>query len=622
MNRPLLLVGALALAAPARSQVSEGPDSTSLVHVGSVEWPNAQLGNPASVTRLAAGDLTGDGLADVAALAGTSVVMLYGPAAHNCMVALGATATDLDVARGAGPGHDAVAIVRSTGLALVSIDASGTISTTPGNLATSEWLGALKVRCADLDASGTADFVGLGANGTRILVHTSGTTPVDAAFDASETVLDLAPLRWEANVWRIAALTTAGVRVYDLTGTLLETPYSTTSGEAISVLDGAARDRIALLHRTSGLQYVTVLKRNAAPDDPCELPMNTAFALSSGDDNLDRDDEVLVSHTSHYGAVYLPNQFPVPPNLVGANNTVLNGDLLFSSPPFYLETTMRELPGTLNATPVLFADLDGDGRADALSSVPWAISPPGSFARLFPVHLNVTPSIPTGLLAPNEFLHSFGAWIFHDDDGIPESPENDQYRLIAEVVLDFRNAPWPAEANAVQVVVWRQDEPGSTLDHHAVEHYVYETGALGTNNKVQIGIDFTDNFIEVASQSWAAACFGQLYWMEIRPIEYESTSQTILQAFATRVCALGHGNTITGEIPGLVAIGHPDQMPVIESVSVAGCALPPQGSSGGGSSQVVTGVRRRRIPNYDPYVLPTIPTPPATTLRFNVSTFD
>lgn len=617
-NRSFVPLVLLCLAGPAGAQ-SPGDDSLDFTLDGTTTW-NPALGAPGVVTRMVAGKFNGDGEIDAVVLAGSQPALLYSVTTHSTAIPLPAPATDLDVARGAAPGGwDAVAVVRDTGLVLVTCDAASAAYAS-ANIATSEWLGALRVRCADLDASGAVDYVGLGANGSRILVHRSSGASPDASFDCPETVLEVEPLRWETNVWRIAVRTSAGVRIYDLAGTQVEPLYVYSDTTAMTVLDGTVRDRIGLLYDLSGTPTLTVLKRGAPSDDPQEVPGTGAFGLASADVDFDRADEVVLTHLDNHGALFVKNRFPGLPNLALDEYTVLNGAIHV---PDFGPTTLREFVATAPTTAPLFADLDGDGRGDVLLSVRGALTPgPGDWQQFvaltngqYPAPptppplppgqesylYQLTGDLPESLLAAGETVAKVGAQVVNftvEVEGEGESTFVDQSRVDLRFHLDFRSTAWPATANAVQIILWRQESLPSALDHHAVTNEVWPLGSIESGFA---GLKVELPLAETIGEPGTAGCFNQIYWVEVRPVVWDDQAETVTETFNTRVCAIGRSSLTMGAVWGIVPWVHADHMPVPSGMD--------DGCGGWGGATVLTGIRRRRIPATIPPVPPVVPLP-------------
>jgi len=122
------------------------------------------------------------------------------------------------------------------------------------------WDAVVGLRPADLDGLGPDDLIGATASGLYTLENDGTGWVAGSTVSFPGALLDLVPLNWDLDSeLECAVLSTAGLYVYDLGGTLLD--YFVGSGPAgmiarIPAMDGYPRERIAWVFPAGGNHYL------------------------------------------------------------------------------------------------------------------------------------------------------------------------------------------------------------------------------------------------------------------------------------------------------------------------------------------------------------------------------
>jgi len=205
--------------------------------------------------RAVAAELDGDGHLDYVWQNNTSVRTAHGIYIYESFSTLATGVTDFDVIEGIGTaGRDGLGLLLSTGLTVRTWEPQGVVDDVwESNL----WNDALLVRAGELEP-GSPGFVGVDADSETILVTLGAAGHPTSSFTVEETppmtVIDLAPLQWDGSGdAEIAILTTDGVYVHRLDGTLVEFFRSAAPGDVIVPMkEQAGAQPLAWLTTSSG----------------------------------------------------------------------------------------------------------------------------------------------------------------------------------------------------------------------------------------------------------------------------------------------------------------------------------------------------------------------------------
>lgn len=460
-----LLLAAPAVAAPVQFGVP-------LLDHGSLEW-SAPLPAPGIPGRTAVGEITGGARLDLVVRAGASGARLFlfdgvwdGAGGFD----LGVDALDFDVLPNGGTdGRAAIAYTTSSGLEkLVFVPATLTFSTV--SIAAGDWNGATLVRCADVNQSGATDFLGLASDGHTVLyLRDVGGSMVSSAFDAGAAVLDVRALQWGfGGALEIAILTAGGVQVRAESGTLVDHfANAGQPGDAIAVLRASPTvDRLAWVTKaasTGNAQELRTLRRQSPKSTSYgTLPRQGIFSVQAADVDGDGDSDLLCARSGSAVPLFLENL----DELGGASFD----PVAFAGEPAWSPSGSQ----THHATPA-FADFDNDRRGDVV--VPWR--PTASTAALQLLHAE--PAIAS--TSVDVFLCD-STHLFTMKE-LASPPHN---------VLDFwvRFTDVPADADAIEVTVWRQSGAYPANVHQAAEisyRFAIPAGTAGDYHLTGIAIE-------------------------------------------------------------------------------------------------------------------------------------
>jgi hypothetical protein len=329
---PLFLAG---LAANAQAQFADVRWHGDTMWDETFEAPE----EPGTFWRSQAGDFDRNDAKDVFVLSGGQLIFMYSPASWDALrLEGGLSSTINDIA--AIPAPDAPTAVQAPyGDLLVYVDAVGLACVYPvftngvvtGFAATamsatgSVWANAVRLRTGDVDANGDVDCIGIKSesgpppNQTILVRRTQAGVGHTTSFSVGATAYDLKVLQWDSDAQlEIAVLTTAGVKVYDYNGTLLNThannASTTTDTDAIAVFrtQGYAYDRLAWARRrpapnSSEQELVELAGASVYPTGIYFSATDRATAMVAGDVPtstsggyvLDGNDELMVAHEAH-----------------------------------------------------------------------------------------------------------------------------------------------------------------------------------------------------------------------------------------------------------------------------------------------------------------------------------
>lgn len=566
-------------------------------------WPSGATPN---FRRLVAGDFRADQSLDVAVLEGNALHLWHDPSFANHRVELASSdVNDVDVAaQGAGQA-DALAIVRSTGLFVVTLPISPSnppIVTAVSTSNPSVWNGATLVRCADFNSDGVTDYVGLASDGLTILRLIGGSGGATDSFVSPHTVRDLGLFMWDLDSHReLAVATSSGMFVHELVGAGAWSPAATyDSGDdcfTMSVLRGASRDRIAWAVDYSVADEVHVA-RNGYPLEPVQLAIGMeVVGLSAADGDGDGDIDIMVNTRQHLAPIYIRNYNPTIPAFATAfawaAATVDNDPLL------------PTLPASNNNCPPLFRDFDYDGRADLFLALPQTTStlnqsPAGVFMPFTDV-----PGVPLEI-----------EWI--DGGGVTQSGSG-QPVLRLSLTADILPTVNGVTANALDVIVYRQSVAFADLEPGVLAHQLYRCDNVNTGDKLHIWVGINDNECFLNSQSQSG-----LYWFEIWPRCYDwgttwpESDPVLIRNYARKFAAVGA--TEASVCDYLIDTGGEDgrllndllATYVPESTSLLTCtgAIDCLSEGTGGTTQGPAAVIRVRLPTIPPNTeYPTTRTP-------------
>lgn len=567
-----------------------------------------------SITRIDSGWIDLDGQRDAVLLAGTSVCFVPNASTGNDVIVLpSVVANDCAVAGKLGSGDfDAIAVVGAGGLVRLDCTGVGEVTFTSTTIdAGGGWAGAVRVRCADLDASADADYFGVGSDLRTILVRLA-TAGSSTSFTVPFDVLDVMAVNWDADAaLEIAVLTPGEVRIHERNGNLKERFVGdATSGDSFAYIDmpHPTRDRIVWIdHAAGGAQVLRILKPGTMESGgnlSTHAPAETFFGMSPVDIDLDGDDDVVIARTSAYEPLFLLNEFPNAP--------------MFTAPasgatPGYLDTGSTATPAGANVCAPHCADLDADGDVDGLMCL-------GS-ANLLAVAHNLAapfepPPPPPGTF-PEEAVNVGKGTAPHPLELMPSG----EIKLVGGVpTFRVRFEPDLGIDGTVEydVILFKQTQ-------NVVSQPVLETTGVWYRFHFPTGVDPDDGSIwyaEVPLEDETAVCFDTLYWAQIRRVvdsPYSVSSES--RIFSYSACWsiveewLATGYSVAYRVyPG----GQQEENCSIVSGMPAGCA----GSTCSGCIGFTPGpssvTRPRLPPRQDPTQNPTSSSPQGTpTLKAN-----
>lgn len=496
-----------------------------------LEWPGTATHPAPSFKRLVAGDFRADGEQDVAVHEGDRAYVWHDVTYANLLLPIATSdVNDIDLAPTTSGQPDQLALVRSTGLFSANWPAS--LSTPPTLSAVSTtnpnaWLGAKLVRCADFDADGVTDYVGLASDGLTVLrLVGGGGNPTDS-FVAPDTVQDLGLLLWDLDAPReLAIATTQGMYVHELVGATTWSPAETfDSGfdcRRLAVLRGVIRNRLAWVADLGATEELRVARLGLAVET-VQLPLGTeVVGLCGADADGDGYLDLMFNTRTHLAPYFVKSYAPAIPAFAPSINWTYS---LVDDDP-----TLTGAVASNNNCPPLFHDFNGDGNADLFL----ALEQTGQVLDQAPAAVYM-PWTPTAGYANKVSFLAGGIHLPPDTNGLRSL----DLRITGQLLPTVQNVT----ANALEVIVYRQTEAGEELEEYAVAWQLYDVSYFSTetSDDMRIAVQFQDD-----------ACFEStvqgetnLYWFELWPrtVDWNSPgapeAPTIIRNHARRFVGVG-----------------------------------------------------------------------------------
>ena len=311
-------------------------------------WPGA-----GQVTRMVAGEFTGDHRIHAVVLDAGVLRALYSVAFMDQIVTLPGVANDIATVRGVGDQRwDRLAMVGATGLQISGVDC-GVQSV---SVADGPWIGARRVLSAgDVD---NGVLVGIAA-ATNVLLAASvvgGNYVGTVSRTFSHPIDDYVLADWTGDlVDDVVVLTNDRLVVLNLAlGELLEVPAGETDGAMLATLPvNTMAERVALVRRNAANQWEVVVMGDGISTPPKPLGF-VPRGIAGGDFNGDRRPDLCLAVLGHNDVVVLLQRLSVnapfqPENTLMAKWLEMHETALVSSTP-------------------LFVDIDRDERCDVIAT--------------------------------------------------------------------------------------------------------------------------------------------------------------------------------------------------------------------------------------------------------------
>lgn len=393
-----------------------------------------------SVDRLIGGDLSGDGVLDLAILQNGVLSLAVDPSFADAPVDGPDQVIDAAIAKSTTAGDvDTLYVTTASGLERIDygFDSQNFLVWRSVPLANSAWAGALKIHCADLDGVPGNELIAVGADGTSILYgFPSAATPT---FDSTSRLTTIGTVdRIVVGKLRLAAApsivvsTSMGLEVYDSsTGKLVAWNNDALPARGLALVDheGLGKER-----SIAWLRDVSPIRRRLTLFDPLLVEENrtdfieSVVGLAAADFDGNGSQELI---TTLSGGQHLR----VLENLGGS--FVANG---------IGTKTFDAIAGSPGVTSEPFlGDFDGDGDGDVAYVVP-------STNELFLVrnvaeNLNGAPELlRTGSGQPQIWVAGSGP------------------SRTLKFRLDRTAAP-PVGADAIEVMMWRSEAAAASVDY-------------------------------------------------------------------------------------------------------------------------------------------------------------
>lgn len=467
------------------------------------DWPtDGTLGGTADFGRSISGRFVGNARPCAATLRGMIPVLAVEPHLRQSLSHLRTLAYDLDTLTNGGPlpAQDAIVTVGPLGLQLwVSLPAVPTMVGTL--LDNGAWANARLVRCADLDADGDDDVVGIGADGRTLLAiyqQPDGSWVNNLPVSIPDDVLRMELAQWTpgSSMPRFVLAHAGKLDVRTITGTLLTSfpsPSSSTA-QVIAVLDRdvSLGDQVAWAQPTASGSTQQLIIVDAAGTEPAvSLGSNWVVEMSACDLDGDDDGDLCVCRTSIVRAEFWIHQDPVgglPPQLVFDPQEVVTHDL--GLPP--TSHPNRALP--------LLHDFDSDGSTD--------------------LYLPIDDYSGVSFLSGVHRL--LGIWPATWDDMTFELAEGcfteDSVELTVSATFPDVQSQIPS-LNGYEIVLWWAEHYDDEVTATALSRCLREFGELGLPAQGGGGGTFSWTFTFAGTPEDLDA-WGALFFMELRPVEF------------------------------------------------------------------------------------------------------
>lgn len=479
-----------------------------------IAWPAASQLGP--MRHPVAGRFIDPGQTDIAFLANGVPTLIACPAGQGVTATIatvsGETINDLClVPASSSGGCDDLATVGSGGLRLRSFSRGLSNFTWTSLSGNANWLGAKQVRAGNLDGSGTLDYAGVGSTGTFLVFRFNGAAQAPR-FSVPNSILDVQLCEWDGDAAsELAVLTTAGVSIYESSGTLLAS-YSNpgNGGGAIAAVRVAGS-------ATQVLEWLS-LNNGAHPSLYELVPGAPSPALLVADMGADYRRMVAADLPPAYSLMpdggsdlllaALDNCAPLlmVQNTSGARFTHVNSGLVDPVPASCFHFTQLSLLHDTLAAPQdpLFADFSGDGMPDVLIGIGLAQVPPGeSGTRLQWLHC-------TNAGSGQQASNSTSAVFLESAVADPTGPGGTR-RMYLEINTDKNALPlgtMTQNTNCLDVNVWAEGATAQgqpLIQAVAIERLIIP---IGTNSQVYFYFDLPED----------SACFDPnlLYWVQVK----------------------------------------------------------------------------------------------------------
>jgi hypothetical protein len=498
-------------------------DNPTYAHEISLPWDLANLGQPGTITRVVAGDVTGDLRPDVFARGGASgsdILFMYAPVQGVSMIKLAQPANDFDIAVGDGPnGVDVLVIVGADGLRRMVFSGTSFVADSPvgGN-----WLNAQLLRCGNVNATGGVDYVGVKDDASRDKLIYRRENGTESVITTGHAILDVQLLHWGAGATLQAAVMSAwGVEVYNLETGLRATWFENGSmiSDAIAVVHvgTAGPDRLMFAsHLAAGTTLIKQLKRSnpSIEDTPVTITGDAVVAMAACPANAGAGENLIVSFAHARTSLELTNQ--------NSSSSAPLFSLTWSQDVGIPVTPADQQTLPANQAVPIYRDMDNDGLADVLLARSDA---EGTTFELF------TDSFREG--SGHNVVPGAQFFLVQGQNPTVDFP-NSIYQL------PFLFPTLEEGSLHIEITVWRQNHNSLVLDPIAVGRYLCPLPTEGSGAMVASNIPI----------GTGTPCLTDVRWLEIRQVHWDDVLHKIVKA----------GPTYTAFIAGLDdwTILHPD----------------------------------------------------------------
>lgn len=440
--RHLTLPFALLAAVPLSAQLGFGGLHTS----GRGELGEGHLGGiPGTMTRTAWGELTGDLRPDACVLVGNRPVFLFNAGLHHALTDLPATGTEMTCLRGGAPdGRDGLLLSSVRGLELWWLSESSQTFEVEA-LGGAAWKHCLRLRSADLLGDGGRGVVGLRADGHALLLRSEPRDPAtEVVLPTEDLVHDFVLLQWDGEPGlEIAMHTAAGFRITDLALAPLFASPAGGVDDLLAVIrrPDQATDRVATLIALPGARWLFCADKEHS-DPGVWIGAIDPVEMLAADWDADGQQDLLLSQRTTAQLVLFHNRqlekgysFDLDPDDVTLLDPTSDGS--------------GALPAPWNDGVPSFVDLDADGDADVLH--PLNVDKNVVLLRSDAIdQMGMVPSV-------------LGGCFQHDEDTGHTT-----------VTLDLGppRDPLPVPPDVLEVVLWRQPEPGQPTEPVPISYEV------------------------------------------------------------------------------------------------------------------------------------------------------
>lgn len=549
---------------------------------------------------------------------GATLALAYAPALHTLLVELQSSATAFAVLPGDPSGThmlDRIVYADTTGLRLGAFDTTQNppVFQSSAIAGTTALANAFALSCADLDADGYADLVAVDA--ARSTVWTLRGDDQDAfvlgaSFAAAGEVLDLRPLQWNGiGGAEVAVASRWGTQVFSNTGSQVWHRFAYDPGTSDdpnvvmtvvpAPIGSGAKDQLAVVQWNQyGTNQLLSVHGDTASDPPISLshanlglviehPLGSGdylgvVGMHAGDRDGDGDFDLALSHHKERRVQVFINR--------GEPTT-------YSAIANFLDTIdVGDGPGLFvdhSSTP-LMADLDDDGFAEL------ALANPENSPSLVLMHGSSD--------IANMTLDCADSPVFDDYKVLGLRDGQNSMGQDIDIEIKVTNG-WNASMSAqgithLEVVVWRQDVADIDYVTEAIGHYVFERTSTFDLPDSDMSVTFP---IDIATtvEMGELEVFLKRYYVEIRPVHYEVSTQTISNPMRTHVA--GFTSALENGTSSLqVLLGRPGA--ALDSICEGDANETLNNKYVGGL------VPQLKVPILPPGTLPNIPNPPTVFL--------